>query len=202
MHVCSVFGHKQPQKPPVHPNKQADPQTQWITHDSLAINGPRSVLSFPIRSAEGTKYVCCEWKNELPVMLHLHLVTPCLLFIPSLTCGVCFHAHCGDFRAYMHILFFCLFMWTYQELEASPDSRAFLDKSNWERFQKPKRCIHFSAYVCGRVFIHMLVTVSSCVPGQHRSLGPSISKVRSLKLDSSIWSNALVEVRTVCCSFY
>uniref|UniRef100_A0A3B4ZYD2 PH domain-containing protein n=1 Tax=Stegastes partitus TaxID=144197 RepID=A0A3B4ZYD2_9TELE len=36
--------------------------------------------------------------------------------------------------------------------------------------------------------------MSSCVPGQHRSLGPSISKVRSLKLDSSIWSNELVEL--------
>lgn len=34
-----------------------------------------------------------------------------------------------------------------------------------------------------------------CFPGQHRSLGPTISKVRSLKLDSSIWSNELVEVR-------
>lgn len=43
----------------------------------------------------------------------------------------------------------------------------------------------------------MSMILSSCVPGQHRSLGPSISKVRSLKLDSSIWSNALVEVRTV-----
>uniref|UniRef100_A0A3B4FXY1 ArfGAP with RhoGAP domain, ankyrin repeat and PH domain 2 n=1 Tax=Pundamilia nyererei TaxID=303518 RepID=A0A3B4FXY1_9CICH len=38
------------------------------------------------------------------------------------------------------------------------------------------------------------MTVSSCVPGQHRSLGPSISKVRSLKLDSSVWSNELVEL--------
>uniref|UniRef100_A0A3P8SBI6 ArfGAP with RhoGAP domain, ankyrin repeat and PH domain 2 n=1 Tax=Amphiprion percula TaxID=161767 RepID=A0A3P8SBI6_AMPPE len=36
--------------------------------------------------------------------------------------------------------------------------------------------------------------MSSCVPGQHRSLGPSISKVRSLKYDSSIWSNELVEL--------
>lgn len=44
--------------------------------------------------------------------------------------------------------------------------------------------------ICGP----MLVILSSCPPGQHRSLGPSISKVRSLKLDSSIWSNALVEV--------
>ncbi|KAG7253878.1 hypothetical protein CRUP_022443, partial [Coryphaenoides rupestris] len=29
---------------------------------------------------------------------------------------------------------------------------------------------------------------------RHRSLGPSISKVRSLKLDSSVWSNELVEL--------
>lgn len=34
----------------------------------------------------------------------------------------------------------------------------------------------------------------SVILGQHRALGPSISKVRSLKLDSSIWSNELVEV--------
>lgn len=33
--------------------------------------------------------------------------------------------------------------------------------------------------------------------GQHRGLGPSISKVRSLKLDSSIWSNELVEVSSL-----
>jgi len=41
------------------------------------------------------------------------------------------------------------------------------------------------------------VCVCVCLPvqpGQHRSLGLSISKVRSLKLDSSIWSNELVEV--------
>lgn len=38
---------------------------------------------------------------------------------------------------------------------------------------------------------------SPCVSGQHRSLGPSISKVRSLKLDSSIWSNELVEVAVI-----
>ncbi len=34
--------------------------------------------------------------------------------------------------------------------------------------------------------------------GQHRSLGPGISKVRSMKLDSSIWTNELIEV-PICC---
>lgn len=47
-------------------------------------------------------------------------------------------------------------------------------------------------FVC--VFELMLMTLFFSVPGQHRSLGPSISKVRSLKLDSSTWSNVLVEV--------
>ncbi|KAF6735001.1 Arf-GAP with Rho-GAP domain, ANK repeat and PH domain-containing protein 2 [Oryzias melastigma] len=37
------------------------------------------------------------------------------------------------------------------------------------------------------------VVICKKCAGQHRFLGPSISKVRSLKLDSSIWSNELVE---------
>uniref|UniRef100_A0A671W2S8 ArfGAP with RhoGAP domain, ankyrin repeat and PH domain 2 n=1 Tax=Sparus aurata TaxID=8175 RepID=A0A671W2S8_SPAAU len=41
--------------------------------------------------------------------------------------------------------------------------------------------------------VNLGVVVCKKCAGQHRSLGPSISKVRSLKLDSSIWSNALVE---------
>uniref|UniRef100_A0A3Q3RH75 ArfGAP with RhoGAP domain, ankyrin repeat and PH domain 2 n=1 Tax=Mastacembelus armatus TaxID=205130 RepID=A0A3Q3RH75_9TELE len=44
------------------------------------------------------------------------------------------------------------------------------------------------------VCVHSCPCLSFCVPGQHRFLGPSISKVRSLKLDSSIWSNELVEL--------
>lgn len=40
-----------------------------------------------------------------------------------------------------------------------------------------------------------VMTAFYLTSGQHRSLGPSISKVRSIKLDSSIWSNALVEVQ-------
>ncbi|KAM8747595.1 arf-GAP with Rho-GAP domain, ANK repeat and PH domain-containing protein 2 [Acanthopagrus schlegelii] len=41
--------------------------------------------------------------------------------------------------------------------------------------------------------VNLGVVICKKCAGQHRSLGPSISKVRSLKLDSSIWSNALVE---------
>uniref|UniRef100_A0A674MHQ9 ArfGAP with RhoGAP domain, ankyrin repeat and PH domain 2 n=1 Tax=Takifugu rubripes TaxID=31033 RepID=A0A674MHQ9_TAKRU len=41
--------------------------------------------------------------------------------------------------------------------------------------------------------INLGVVICKKCAGQHRSLGPSISKVRSLKLDSSIWSNELVE---------
>ncbi|XP_069563766.1 arf-GAP with Rho-GAP domain, ANK repeat and PH domain-containing protein 2 isoform X1 [Brachyistius frenatus] len=44
------------------------------------------------------------------------------------------------------------------------------------------------------VSINLGVVICKKCAGQHRSLGPSISKVRSLKLDSSIWSNELVEL--------
>lgn len=39
-------------------------------------------------------------------------------------------------------------------------------------------------------------------PGQHRSLGPGISKVRSMKLDSSIWTNELIEVEIFHGSYF
>ncbi|KAM9425205.1 arf-GAP with Rho-GAP domain, ANK repeat and PH domain-containing protein 2 isoform 1-T3 [Pholidichthys leucotaenia] len=42
--------------------------------------------------------------------------------------------------------------------------------------------------------INLGVVICKKCAGQHRSLGPNISKVRSLKLDSSIWSNELVEL--------
>uniref|UniRef100_A0A665WNT8 ArfGAP with RhoGAP domain, ankyrin repeat and PH domain 2 n=1 Tax=Echeneis naucrates TaxID=173247 RepID=A0A665WNT8_ECHNA len=42
--------------------------------------------------------------------------------------------------------------------------------------------------------INLGVVICKKCAGQHRSLSPSISKVRSLKLDSSIWSNELVEL--------
>ena len=41
----------------------------------------------------------------------------------------------------------------------------------------------------------MKCVCASLAAAQHRFLGPGISQVRSLKLDSSIWSNELVEVR-------
>ncbi|KAM3849702.1 arf-GAP with Rho-GAP domain, ANK repeat and PH domain-containing protein 2 [Diretmus argenteus] len=42
--------------------------------------------------------------------------------------------------------------------------------------------------------VNLGVVICKKCAGQHRSLGPSISKVRSLKLDSTIWSNELVEL--------
>uniref|UniRef100_A0A8C5N3K7 Arf-GAP with Rho-GAP domain, ANK repeat and PH domain-containing protein 2 n=1 Tax=Gouania willdenowi TaxID=441366 RepID=A0A8C5N3K7_GOUWI len=42
--------------------------------------------------------------------------------------------------------------------------------------------------------VNLGVVICKKCAGQHRSLGPNISKVRSLKLDSSIWSNELVQL--------
>ncbi|XP_061664829.1 arf-GAP with Rho-GAP domain, ANK repeat and PH domain-containing protein 2 isoform X2 [Syngnathoides biaculeatus] len=42
--------------------------------------------------------------------------------------------------------------------------------------------------------VNLGVVICKKCAGQHRSLGPNVSKVRSLKLDSSIWSNELVEL--------
>ncbi|MBN3303978.1 ARAP2 protein, partial [Amia calva] len=42
--------------------------------------------------------------------------------------------------------------------------------------------------------INLGVVICKKCAGQHRALGPNISKVRSLKLDTSIWSNELVEL--------
>ncbi|XP_037832343.1 arf-GAP with Rho-GAP domain, ANK repeat and PH domain-containing protein 2 isoform X2 [Kryptolebias marmoratus] len=42
--------------------------------------------------------------------------------------------------------------------------------------------------------VNLGVVLCKKCAGQHRSLGPHLSKVRSLKLDSSIWSNELVEL--------
>ncbi|XP_041842533.1 arf-GAP with Rho-GAP domain, ANK repeat and PH domain-containing protein 2 isoform X2 [Melanotaenia boesemani] len=42
--------------------------------------------------------------------------------------------------------------------------------------------------------VNLGVVICKQCAGQHRFLGPSLSKVRSLKLDSSIWSNELVEL--------
>ncbi|GCB63369.1 hypothetical protein scyTo_0004398, partial [Scyliorhinus torazame] len=42
--------------------------------------------------------------------------------------------------------------------------------------------------------INLGVVICKKCAGQHRSLGSNISKIRSLKLDTSIWSNELVEL--------
>lgn len=42
--------------------------------------------------------------------------------------------------------------------------------------------------------INLCVVVCKKCAGQHRSLGPKDSKVRSLKMDASIWSNELIEL--------
>ncbi|XP_028855445.1 arf-GAP with Rho-GAP domain, ANK repeat and PH domain-containing protein 2 isoform X2 [Denticeps clupeoides] len=42
--------------------------------------------------------------------------------------------------------------------------------------------------------INLVVVICKKCAGQHRFLGPGISQVRSMKLDSSIWSNELVEL--------
>ncbi|XP_065145126.1 arf-GAP with Rho-GAP domain, ANK repeat and PH domain-containing protein 2 isoform X2 [Paramisgurnus dabryanus] len=42
--------------------------------------------------------------------------------------------------------------------------------------------------------INLCVVICKNCAGQHRSLGPGISQVRSIKLDSSIWTNELIEL--------
>ncbi|XP_004389846.2 arf-GAP with Rho-GAP domain, ANK repeat and PH domain-containing protein 2 isoform X1 [Trichechus manatus latirostris] len=42
--------------------------------------------------------------------------------------------------------------------------------------------------------INLCVVICKKCAGQHRSLGPNDSKVRSLKMDASIWSNELIEL--------
>ena len=109
--------------------------------------------------------------------------------IPDMWCVcVCVCADTGDVVCKYVSIHFEFFHWIFF---TQCDS---LYISNWERFLQAEVCVDWVCF-CGL----KLMSLSSCVPGQHRSLGPSISKVRSLKLDSSIWSNALVEVHTVCC---
>lgn len=49
-----------------------------------------------------------------------------------------------------------------------------------------------------------MVPLLFCLPaGQHRSLGTMVSKVQSLKLDTSVWSNEIVQVGVaVSCFFF
>ncbi|CAM4528302.1 unnamed protein product [Leuciscus chuanchicus] len=42
--------------------------------------------------------------------------------------------------------------------------------------------------------VNLCVVICKNCAGQHRFLGPGISKVRSMKLDSSIWTNELIEL--------
>lgn len=43
----------------------------------------------------------------------------------------------------------------------------------------------------------MLLPHLLTLTGQHRALGSGISKVQSLKLDTSVWSNEIVQVRSL-----
>lgn len=48
-----------------------------------------------------------------------------------------------------------------------------------------------------------VVPLLFCLPaGQHRSLGTMVSKVQSLKLDTSVWSNEIVQVRVAVSFFF
>ncbi|KAL4630187.1 arf-GAP with Rho-GAP domain, ANK repeat and PH domain-containing protein 2 isoform X1 [Arapaima gigas] len=62
-------------------------------------------------------------------------------------------------------------------------------------FNKSNRsCADCSAHQPEWASINLGVVICKKCAGQHRALGPNISKIRSLKLDKSIWSNELVEL--------
>ncbi|XP_018590927.2 arf-GAP with Rho-GAP domain, ANK repeat and PH domain-containing protein 2 isoform X2 [Scleropages formosus] len=62
-------------------------------------------------------------------------------------------------------------------------------------FNKSNRsCADCSAHQPEWASINLGVVICKKCAGQHRTLGPHLSKVRSLKLDKSIWSNELVEL--------
>uniref|UniRef100_A0A803TMV2 ArfGAP with RhoGAP domain, ankyrin repeat and PH domain 1 n=1 Tax=Anolis carolinensis TaxID=28377 RepID=A0A803TMV2_ANOCA len=46
--------------------------------------------------------------------------------------------------------------------------------------------------------INLCVVICKRCAGEHRGLGPSISKVRSLKMDKKVWTEELIEVRALC----
>lgn len=78
---------------------------------------------------------------------------------------------------------------------------------------KYKKINHFTALVvcflsvCKELFgcpyraynmvkIELDFNMCMCViPGEHRGLGPSISKVRSLKMDKKVWTEELIQVQ-------
>lgn len=41
----------------------------------------------------------------------------------------------------------------------------------------------------------LLTTRKTVISGQHRALGSSLSKVRSLKMDNKVWTEPLIQVR-------
>lgn len=79
-------------------------------------------------------------------------------------------------------------MWTTQELHHTLTAKCL-----WF-YMSLRNTVSYGLKSCVNVCVFALTTVCSSLPGQHRSLGPHLSKVRSLKLDSSVWSNELVEV--------
>lgn len=78
-------------------------------------------------------------------------------------------------------------IWTTLELQHNLRQNGFDFVCFWE-------ILYLGLKSCVNVCVFVLTTVCFSSPGQHRSLGPHLSKVRSLKLDSSVWSNELVEV--------
>ncbi|XP_010725082.1 arf-GAP with Rho-GAP domain, ANK repeat and PH domain-containing protein 1-like [Meleagris gallopavo] len=42
--------------------------------------------------------------------------------------------------------------------------------------------------------INLCVVICDRCAGEHRALGPNVSKVRSLKMDSRVWSEELIQV--------
>ncbi|XP_056605567.1 arf-GAP with Rho-GAP domain, ANK repeat and PH domain-containing protein 2 [Triplophysa dalaica] len=72
--------------------------------------------------------------------------------------------------------------------------------SNYEVLEKVwfnksnRKCADCQASEPEWASINLCVVICKNCTGQHRFLGPGISKVRSMKLDSSIWSNELIEL--------
>ncbi|KAM8973111.1 arf-GAP with Rho-GAP domain, ANK repeat and PH domain-containing protein 3 isoform 2-T2 [Pelodytes ibericus] len=57
-----------------------------------------------------------------------------------------------------------------------------------------KQCADCKAFNPDWASINLCVVICKQCAGQHRSLGTNISKVQSLKLDTSIWSNEIVQL--------
>uniref|UniRef100_A0A8C5PQZ8 ArfGAP with RhoGAP domain, ankyrin repeat and PH domain 3 n=1 Tax=Leptobrachium leishanense TaxID=445787 RepID=A0A8C5PQZ8_9ANUR len=57
-----------------------------------------------------------------------------------------------------------------------------------------KTCADCKAFNPDWASINLCVVICKQCAGQHRSLGTSVSKVQSLKLDTSIWSNEIVQL--------